>query len=82
MKVKGYSAQFESLVVVVFFLKFTQKCIKIIYFFIFKKLFFISANQNYLKTLKNINLKKIKFFKTLLKLKNIIICYGKVTLLG
>jgi len=31
---------------------FTQKCIKIIYFFIFKKLFFIPAHQNDPKILK------------------------------
>jgi len=36
---------------------FTRKCIKIIYFFIFLKLFLISTHQNDLKTLKNINLK-------------------------
>jgi hypothetical protein len=33
---------------------FTQKCIKIIYFFIFLKLFLISVHQNDLKTQKKI----------------------------
>jgi hypothetical protein len=39
---------------------FNWKCIKIIFFFIFKKLFLISAHQNDMKTQKKINLKKRK----------------------
>jgi hypothetical protein len=49
---------------------FTQKYIKIIYFFIFKKLFLTSTHQNDSKTPKNINLKQKKksnFYKTFLK---------------
>jgi hypothetical protein len=41
---------------------FISKYIKIIYFFIFLKLFLISAHQNNLKILKNINLKQKKNF--------------------
>jgi hypothetical protein len=47
------------MVVVVFQNIFYLGCIKII-FFIFKKLFLISAHQNDLKTPKNINLKQRK----------------------
>jgi hypothetical protein len=49
---------------------FTQKCIEIIFFFIFKKLFLISAHQNDIKTYKKINLKQRKnnfFFKNAFK---------------
>jgi hypothetical protein len=42
---------------------FIYKCIKIIFFFIFKKLFLISAHQNNLKILKKFNLKQIKKLK-------------------
>jgi hypothetical protein len=68
---------FESVVAVVFQCVFTRKYIKIIYFFIFKKLFLISAHQNDLKTPKTYKFeakKKIKnfkfFLKTLLKYQN------------
>jgi len=40
-----------------FKVSFIQKCIKIIFFFIFKKLFLTSAYKNDLKTPKYINLK-------------------------
>jgi hypothetical protein len=44
---------------------FTQKCIKIIFFLILKKSFFILAHQNDPKTLKKILiLSKNKFLKT------------------
>jgi len=36
---------------------FIKKYIKVIYFFIFKKLFLTTAHQNNLKPIKNINLK-------------------------
>jgi len=39
---------------------FVKKYIKIIFFFIFKKLFLTSTYQNDMKTLKNINLKQKK----------------------
>jgi hypothetical protein len=59
-----------------FKLLFTWKYIKIIYFFIFKKLFLISTHQNDLKT-QNIyqfeakkKIKKLIFLKALLKRKN------------
>jgi hypothetical protein len=42
---------------------FTQKCIKIIFFLILKKSFFILAHQNDPKTLKNINFKQKQIFK-------------------
>jgi len=43
---------------------FTIKYIKIIFFFIFKKLFLTSAHQNDLKILKNIYLKQKNIFIT------------------
>jgi hypothetical protein len=56
---------------------FTWKCIKIIFFFIFKKLFLISAHQNDLKTPKIYQFKAKKknkknqfFSKALLNRKN------------
>jgi hypothetical protein len=59
-----------------FKLLFTWKYIKIIFFFIFKKLFLISTHQNDLKT-QNIyqfeakkKIKKLIFLKALLKRKN------------
>jgi hypothetical protein len=61
-----------SMIVIIFYLEMYQNNI----FFIFKKLFLISAHQNNLKTPKNINLKqknkkKIQFLlKVLFKLKN------------
>jgi len=60
------------MIVIIFYLEMYQNNI----FFIFKKLFLISAHQNNLKTPKNINLKqknkkKIQFLlKVLFKLKN------------
>jgi len=52
------SGVFEGVVVVAFQnVFFARRCIKIIFFFIFKKLFLTSANKNDLKTPKNINLK-------------------------
>jgi hypothetical protein len=41
---------------------FTWKCIKIIFFFILKKLFLISAHQNDLKTQKIYQFEAKKFF--------------------
>ena len=41
-----------------------QKCIKIIFFFIFKKIFLILVNQNNMKIIKNINwIKKKTYLK-------------------
>jgi hypothetical protein len=50
----------ENITVVIFKIFFIWKYIKIIYFFIFKKLFLILAHQNDLKISKNINLKQRK----------------------